>query len=120
MDHSIEPSTTFEASLFDPIQDRNALDAERLVRPCLTYWQDAWIRLRKNKIAMLGICIIVLYVVMSILGPRLVSHDFKGIDENNMDQAPSALRWAGTSGPACGWAPGCPSPSASWRLPSTP
>lgn len=87
---------TFEEALFDRIEDRSALDAERIVRPCLSYWQDAWIRLRKNKIAMLGICIIVLYVVMSIVGPHLGAFDFKSIDENNMDQAPSALHWFGT------------------------
>ena len=87
---------TFDAALFEPIQDRNSLDAERIVRPCLSYWQDAWIRLRKNKIAMLGICLIALYVAMAVIGPSLGSFDFKSIDENNLDQAPSALHWFGT------------------------
>ncbi|HNX31268.1 MAG TPA: ABC transporter permease [Holophaga sp.] len=87
---------TFDATLFEPIQDRNSLDAERIVRPCLSYWQDAWIRLRKNKIAMLGICLIALYVAMAVIGPSLGSFDFKSIDENNLDQAPSALHWFGT------------------------
>ena len=96
MNRAAESPITFEESLFDPIEDRSALDAERIVRPCLTYWQDAWIRLRKNKIAMLGICLLTLYVVMSILGPRVGAYDFKAIDENQMDQAPSALHWFGT------------------------
>jgi len=87
---------TFEDALFDRIEDRSALDAERIVRPCLSYWQDAWIRLRKNKIAMLGICLIALYVAMAVIGPSLGSFDFKSIDENNLDQAPSALHWFGT------------------------
>lgn len=87
---------TFDTALFEPIQDRNSLDAERIVRPCLSYWQDAWIRLRKNKIAMLGICLIALYVAMAVIGPSLGSFDFKSIDENNLDQAPSALHWFGT------------------------
>jgi len=87
---------TFDAALFEPIQDRNSLDAERIVRPCLSYWQDAWIRLRRNKIAMLGICLIALYVAMAVIGPSLGSFDFKSIDENNLDQAPSALHWFGT------------------------
>ena len=90
------PAEVLDGALFDRIQDRSALDAERIVRPCLSYWQDAWIRLRKNRIAMLGLCIIAVYVVMSVLGPRLGSFDFKAIDENNMDQAPSALHWFGT------------------------
>jgi len=96
----MEPSAPLEQildeRLFERLDDRNALDAERIVRPCLTYWQDAWIRLRKNKVAMLALCIITFYVVMSIVGPSLVAFDFKGIDEARMDQAPSALHWFGT------------------------
>lgn len=87
---------TLDERLFDRLDDRNVLDAERIVRPCLTYWQDAWIRLRKNKVAMLAICVITFYVAMAIVGPSLVSFDFKGIDEAQMDQAPSALHWFGT------------------------
>ena len=90
------PIDGFDEALFDRLEDRSALDAERIVRPCLSYWQDAWIRLRKNKIAMLGICILTVYVVMSIIGPSLGKYGFKAIDENNMDQAPSALHWFGT------------------------
>ena len=28
---------------------------EKIVRPSLTYWQDAWRRLKKNYLAMLGL-----------------------------------------------------------------
>ncbi|HWQ08138.1 MAG TPA: ABC transporter permease, partial [Holophaga sp.] len=87
---------TLDEALFDRIEDRSALDSERIVRPCLSYWQDAWIRLRKNKVAMLGICILAVYVVMALIGPSIGSHGYKTIDENNLDQAPSALHWFGT------------------------
>ena len=33
----------------------------------LGYWQDAWIRLKKNKMALLGLIIIVCLIVVAIL-----------------------------------------------------
>lgn len=96
MNPNPESTAMLDDALFERLADRQDLDAEKLVRPCLTYWQDAWIRLKKNKVAMLAICILAFYVVMSVVGPRLVSFDFKGIDEANMDQGPSALHWFGT------------------------
>lgn len=43
-------------------------DNEEL-RPSLTYWADAWRRLRKNKLAMLGLVGIILVVLFGIFGP---------------------------------------------------
>jgi oligopeptide transport system permease protein len=99
MEAAVERSETQEVmdeSLFERATDQNGLEAEHLVRPCLTYWQDAWIRLRKNKVAILSIGILALYVAMSIVGPHMVSFEYKSIDEMNMDKAPSALHWFGT------------------------
>lgn len=45
-------------------------DNEEL-RPSLTYWADAWRRLRKNKLAMLGLVGIILVVLFGIFGPML-------------------------------------------------
>lgn len=42
-------------------------------RPSLTYWQDAWRRLRKNVLAMIGLVAIVIIVLMAIFGP-IISH----------------------------------------------
>ncbi|MBO9600163.1 MAG: ABC transporter permease, partial [Cohnella sp.] len=36
--------------MFQPAE--KTTNAESIVRPSLTYWQDAWRRLRKNKLAM--------------------------------------------------------------------
>lgn len=93
---TLSPAEHMDEALFDRIEDRSTLDSERIVRPCLSYWQDAWIRLRKNKVAMLGICILAVYIVMAIIGPSIGSYGYKAIDENNLDQAPSALHWFGT------------------------
>ncbi len=46
-------------------------DAEKVVRPSLTYMQDVWRRLKRNKPAMLGLIIIVIMVLGAIFIPFL-------------------------------------------------
>ncbi|HHW03360.1 MAG TPA: ABC transporter permease [Thermoanaerobacterales bacterium] len=67
-----------------------------ITRPSLTYWQDAWMRLKKNKVAMLGLSIIVLYIIMAIIGPYLNSMDYRTTDSTATDQLPSLKHWFGT------------------------
>ena len=38
-------------------------------RPSLTYWGDAWRRLKKNKLAMLGLAGVILIMLFGIVGP---------------------------------------------------
>lgn len=47
-----------------------------LVRPSITYWQDAWRRLKKNKVAMLSFTIIIFIILISIIGPYLSSFSY--------------------------------------------
>lgn len=67
-----------------------------ITRPSLTYWQDAWTRLKKNKVAMLGLSIIILYIIMAIIGPYLNSMDYRTTDSTATDQLPSLKHWFGT------------------------
>lgn len=67
-----------------------------ITRPSLTYWQDAWRRLKKNKVAMVGLSIIILYIIMAVIGPYMRPFDFKSTDPSNCDQLPGALHWFGT------------------------
>ena len=39
------------------------------VRPSLTYWRDAWRRLKKNKLSMVGLVGIILIVLFGVVGP---------------------------------------------------
>lgn len=67
-----------------------------ITRPILTYWQDAWMRLKKNKVAMTGLAVIILYIIMAIIGPYLNSMDPTKTDSTAMDQLPSLKHWFGT------------------------
>ncbi len=42
---------------------------QQLTRPSLSYWQDAWLRLKKNRRALASLCIVVALILFTILGP---------------------------------------------------
>jgi oligopeptide transport system permease protein len=46
-------------------------DIQQLTRPSLSYWQDAWVRLKKNKRAMASLCIVVALILFTLIGPLL-------------------------------------------------
>ncbi|MCD6436246.1 MAG: ABC transporter permease [Clostridiales bacterium] len=49
--------------------DMSTLDKEVISRPSLTYWQDAWRRLKKNYLSMIGLFFIILMAMLAIVGP---------------------------------------------------
>lgn len=51
-------------------------DAEKVDRPSLTYWQDAWRRLKDNKVAVVSLVIIIFIVVSAIVIPFFWPHDY--------------------------------------------
>jgi len=70
--------------------------AETVSRPSLSYWQDAWKRLVKNKMAMLGLVFLILLIFMAIFGPIFSSHNVNHQVLSNQYQPPSAEHWFGT------------------------
>lgn len=50
--------------------------AQKIVRPSLTYWQDAWRRLKKNPAAITAIIILALLVMMAIFQPMFSKYSF--------------------------------------------
>ena len=45
-------------------------------RPSLTYWQDAWRRLKKNKLSMAGLIVIFLILLFGIVGPMFSPYSY--------------------------------------------
>lgn len=70
--------------------------AEEIVRPSLTYWQDAWRRLKINKMAIGAMIILVIIVLMAIIGPHTSPHTFDGMDYSAMNAEPDSNHWFGT------------------------
>ncbi|CAG7620583.1 ABC transporter permease [Paenibacillus allorhizosphaerae] len=81
--------------MFQPL-NKDVLGQETIVRPSQTYWQDAWRRLKKNKLAMFGLCSLVLLSVLAIFGPIFSHFDYATQDYAIKNQTPSASHWFGT------------------------
>ncbi|WP_425383173.1 ABC transporter permease [Rossellomorea oryzaecorticis] len=75
---------------------KNKEEAEAVVRPSLSYWQDAWIRLLKNKLAMLGFVFLILLIFMAVIGPIISPHDVTKQTLANQNLPPSSQHWFGT------------------------
>lgn len=66
--------------MFSPVEmDMNK--SEQISKPSLNYWQDAWLRVKKNKGAIVSMVILAILTLMAIVGPHLNSH---GFDEQNI------------------------------------
>lgn len=46
------------------------------IRPSLTYWQDAWRRLKKNKLSVLGMIAVVLILLFGFVGPKFTNYSY--------------------------------------------
>ncbi|MDW8799833.1 ABC transporter permease [Clostridium sp. A1-XYC3] len=71
-------------------------NAEAIVRPSLTYWQDAWRRLRENKLAMVGLAFVIFITAVAIIGPMLSKYNYFSQNLEMANQPPSAEHWFGT------------------------
>jgi len=65
-------------------------------RPATTYWQDAWRRLQKNKLAMAGLAVIVFIALMAAVGPLFSPYSYSDQVLADANQPPSAQHWFGT------------------------
>ena len=63
--------------------------AEQISRPSLSYWQDAWIRLKKNTRALVSLYIIIGLALFTLVGPIIWQVDPALQDLNQLSQAPS-------------------------------
>ncbi|MCP3030279.1 ABC transporter permease [Halobacillus sp. A1] len=77
-------------------KEKDEQQAELVVRPSLSYWQDAWRRLKKNKLAMSGFFFLVFLGIMAIFGPVLSPHSVSEQVLSNQNQSPSMTHWFGT------------------------
>ncbi|WP_338075652.1 oligopeptide ABC transporter permease [Chengkuizengella sediminis] len=67
-------SEELSKELFVPAQiDPNK--GEEITSPTLSYWKDAWLRIRKNVGAIVGIILLLVLAVMAIFGPMMTPYD---------------------------------------------
>ena len=71
-------------------------EANRIDRPTISYWQDAWRRLKKNPVAMPSLVVLVILIIMCIIGPYIRGYDFVTKNVKMKNQGVSAEYWFGT------------------------
>jgi len=77
--------------------------APLMVRPSRSYWQDAWIRLKANRRALVSLYIIVALMVFTFIGPLLWQVDPARQDVDQISVAPGADRRAVVVNPFVRW-----------------
>ncbi|MDD4791765.1 MAG: ABC transporter permease [Firmicutes bacterium] len=81
--------------MFKPIQ-KDIKSAEAIVRPSVTYWQDAWRRLKQNRGAMIGLWTIVAIIAIAIFGPMVSPYSYSDQNLEEQNQFCSSKHWLGT------------------------
>ena len=71
-------------------------EANRIDRPTISYWQDAWRRLKKNPVAMASLVVLVILIIMCIIGPYIRGYDFITKNVKMKNRGCSAEYWFGT------------------------
>lgn len=66
--------------------------AEVVVRPSLSYWQNAWRRLKRNRRAVVSLYTVLLLLLFSYAAPLLFALDSSSQDLTQLSQAPSLER----------------------------
>ncbi|SFP72751.1 ABC transporter permease [Caldicoprobacter faecalis] len=77
-----------DPSLFEPIRGRTDV-ADEIVRPSITYWQDAWRRFKKNKPAMIGLVTVIIIILSAIFVPMFWPYDYATQIRGHENQGPS-------------------------------
>lgn len=77
-------------------QAEKTTNADVIVRPSLTYWQDAWRRLRSNKMAMASLAILSLISLLAIFAPFLSNYTYDTQYLKEINLKPSSTHFFGT------------------------
>ena len=76
--------------------DSSEKSTDDITSPSISYWKNAWVRLKKDPLAMLGIIIIIIITISSIIGPMLIPYSYDGMDITIQNQRPTLSHWFGT------------------------
>ncbi|MCR8641937.1 ABC transporter permease [Paenibacillus sp. N1-5-1-14] len=92
-----ENKTAMDKSKFVPVS-KDTFSGETIVRPSMNYWQDAWRRLRKNRLAMTGLIILITLSLLAIFAPFFSQYGYDAVDITSKNAKPNGTHWFGTDG----------------------
>lgn len=76
-----------------PASEKNA---EFIAMESKTFLQDAWRNFRRNKLALISLCFIILMCLMAIFVPIFSPYTYDGMDSAALNRLPSLQHWFGT------------------------
>ncbi|USG67396.1 ABC transporter permease [Brevibacillus ruminantium] len=82
--------------LFTKLDGDDRQKNEEGKRPSKSYWQDAWSRFKKDRLAMIGLCFLIIMTTAAIFGPIFSEYTYERQNLANGNQPPSAEHWFGT------------------------
>ena len=68
------------------------VDREEISRPSLSYWEDAWYRIRQNRRTLTSLFVVVFMILISLIGPVLWHFKYDEQDLNQTSKPPWADR----------------------------
>ena len=84
-----------DKELFTPLTDEEK-KIDVVVRPSISYWKDAWMRLKSNKVALASLCVVVLIILSAIIVPMCSQYDYSTNDLSATNLKPSSEHFFGT------------------------
>ena len=63
---------------------RDTKESEKIYKPSLTFWQDAWRRFKQNKIAMFFLFLIIFFMIVAIAGTHISGYKYM---EQHLDKS---------------------------------
>jgi len=91
----INNSEVLGKDLFMPATDEEKATVE-IMRPSVSYWRDAWNRLKTNKVAIGALVVIILVFLAAILGPMLSPYSYDQINKGRENLTPNFQHIFGT------------------------
>ncbi len=87
-----------EDNLFSPLSqaEKDQLEEKTSYGHAATFWQDAWVRLKQNKMAMFGLLTLIFLMIMAIVGPMISSYTYYETQLALKNGPPSSTFWFGT------------------------
>ncbi|MFJ5771848.1 ABC transporter permease [Psychrobacillus sp. NPDC093180] len=82
-------------SLFRPV-DPTKIQENEIQRPSLGVWKETFLSILKNKLALIGLFLLVIIILLALFGPMMVPHSGSQQNLANTNQSPSGEHWFGT------------------------
>ncbi len=87
--------TDIPAELFEPLPEEDKL-TDVINRPSISYWQNAYMKMKADKLAVIGVIFIIFMILVAVFVPILSPYTYDGQDYSAIYQTPCAEHPLGT------------------------